>query len=68
MEAYKINTGQKKAIEKNPFAQNQFFNPVQDINGEWFIGESEINSLIQHQGWKNAMLSEYVPPTPPEAI
>jgi hypothetical protein len=68
MNAYKITQGQKNAIEKQPFADNQFFNPVQDINGDWFIFEVEMNSAVKNKGWARATLAEYVPPIPTETI
>ena len=45
-----------------------YFNPVQDINGDWFIFEVEMNSIIINKGWKNALEATYVPPTPTELI
>jgi len=63
MEGYKINIGQKTAIENTKMKGGAYFNPVQDVNGDYFIFEVEMNSIITNQGWKNALEAEYVPPT-----
>ncbi len=68
MNAYRITQGQKTAIENQPFAQNQFFNPVKDINGDWFIFEMEMNSAVKNKGWARATLAEYVAPEPEPLI
>lgn len=65
MKMYKITQGQKKAIENQPFAKNQFFNPVQDINGDYFISEVEIEHCVKNRGWQKALLADYVPPAEP---
>ena len=44
MNAYKITSGQKNEIENLLLAPSQYFNPVQDINGNWFIFEQEFNA------------------------
>lgn len=62
---YKINIGQKTAIDKTSFARGEFFHPVQDINGNWFISEVEMNSVVKNNEWKNTMETEYVPPVSP---
>ena len=62
MNAYRINNGQKNAIENQPFANNQYFNPVKDINGDWFIFEIEINAAVKNRGWVKAALAEFIPP------
>jgi len=59
---YKINAGQKNAIEQQPFARNKFYNPVQDINGDWFISEIEMNTIVKNKGWKNSLEAIYVTP------
>ena len=63
MNMYKINAGQKIAIEKQPFARNQFYKPIQDINGDWFISEIEIEYAVKNRGWAKAILADYVAPT-----
>lgn len=62
MEGYIITLEQKNAIENKPFAQNQFFNPVQDINGDWFIFEQEFESCGL------GVLTDFIPPQPIEII
>jgi len=62
MKAYKINIGQKNAIEHTTMKSGAYFNPVDDINGDWFIFEVEMDSIINNKGWKNALEAEYVPP------
>ena len=62
MKGYKINVGQKNAIEHTTMKGGAYFNPVQDINGDWFIFEIEMDSIINNQGWKNALEATYVPP------
>jgi hypothetical protein len=61
MNAYKITSGQKNSIEIQPFAASQFFNPVQDTNGDWFIFEQEFESCGL------GVLTEFIPP-PSETI
>jgi hypothetical protein len=68
MNAYKITQGQKNSIENQPFAPSQFFNPVQDINGDWFIFEEEMNAAVKNKGWAKATLAEFVPPVTEEPI
>lgn len=59
---YKITAGQKNSIENQPFADNQYFNPVQDINGDWFIFEQEMDYCVKNKGWAKQDKVEYVPP------
>lgn len=62
MKGYKLTLGQKQAIENTSFAKGQFYNPVQDINGDWFIFEKEMSNLIINNAFKNATLTDYVAP------
>lgn len=62
MEGYKIFTYQKEALIKQTMIDGTKYNPVQDINGDWFIFEQE------HKHCKVGELVEYVPPAPPEII
>lgn len=62
MEGYKITQGQKAAIENTSFASGQFFFPVEDVNGDWFIFEQEMEKLVINNAFKNATKSEYVAP------
>lgn len=38
----KITEGQKNSLLNKHFIQDGFFNPVQDINGDWFISQEEM--------------------------
>lgn len=66
MEGYKITLGQKQAIESTQFASGQYFNPVQDINGDWFIFEEEAKHVMINGAFKNAAKVEYIAPPSPE--
>lgn len=68
MEGYKINTGQKQAIENTLLAKAHFFYPVEDINGDWFIFEEEMNAVVINGAFKNAAKMEYVPPIQEEEL
>ena len=46
MIGYKLNTQQKDLLIGNKFAPNQYFNPVPDINGDYFIFEGEVQGCI----------------------
>jgi hypothetical protein len=68
MKAYKITVEQKNAIEGQPLAPSEYYNPVQDINGDWFIFEIEMNHAVKNKGWAKETLAEYVPPPTEELI
>lgn len=54
---YKLTQEQADFLRGKEFAPDTFFNPVQDINGDWFIFEVEYqNSKLKIEP------SEYVPP------
>ena len=59
---YKLNQGQVNAIRNQKFSENTYFNPVQDINGDWFIFEEEMEAAVKNNGWAKQPLVEYVPP------
>jgi hypothetical protein len=61
MNAYRITLEQKNAIENQLFAPSQFFNPVQDINGDWFIFKQEFKQCGL------GVLTDFIPP-PSEPI
>lgn len=61
MELYKITIGQKNAIVKPQKFNGMFFNPIEDINGEWFISEVEKQFCDENFGW-SLTLSEFVSP------
>jgi len=39
---YKLTIEQKDLLAGAMYDYEQYFNPVQDINGHWFISESEV--------------------------
>lgn len=63
---YKITEGQKNAIENQQFAQSQYFNPVQDRFGNWFIFDIEMEYCVKNNGWAKQDKVEYVAPLPPD--
>ena len=65
MTGYKLTTEQAELLRCNEFAPNQYFNPVQDINGDWFIFDGEVNGhiTVEEFFWvRDLEPSEYVPP------
>lgn len=40
----KLFTGQKDSLIGKLFDDHQFFNPVENIDGDWFISETEAES------------------------
>ena len=53
---YKLTLEQADELRGKEFAPDNYFNPVQDINGDWFIFEVE----YQHTDF-NIEPSEYEP-------
>ena len=49
MIGYKLTTQQKDLLTGQQFAPTQYFNPVQDINGDYFIFEGEVNGCINEE-------------------
>lgn len=49
MTGYKLTIEQKQQIEGKEFAENQFFNPVQDVNGDWFIFDGEVINCVNSE-------------------
>jgi hypothetical protein len=64
MIGYKLDTEQKDLLVGQQFAHDQYFNPVPDINGVYFIFEGEVDECVnQNFMWvKTLQQSEYVPP------
>ena len=65
MIGFKLTETQANLLRGNEFAPNQYFNPVQDINGDWFIFEGEVNGhiTVEEFFWvRDLEPSEYVPP------
>jgi hypothetical protein len=57
-----LNTKQKKAIDGKEFAPDSYFNPIQDINGNWVISLQEIEQCkVEEFIWLNELKQiEYV--------
>ena len=64
MIGYKLTTEQKDLLVGRQFAPNQYFNPVIDINGDYFIFEGEVEGCTNEEFmWvKELPQAEYVPP------
>lgn len=63
MEGYVLTEGRKNALQNASFAKGQYFNPVQDVNGTWYIFEQEKKAAEPLFSWaKDLTLSEYVAP------
>lgn len=64
MQGYRITAEQAALISGKKFNKCTSFLPVQDINGDWFISEQEINDVtFEEFMWvKDLTPSEYVPP------
>lgn len=66
MEGKKLTIEQKEAIQGVYFAENIFFNCVQDINGDWFVFISEDDKLYltntAFEWLNNETEVTYVPP------
>ncbi len=64
MFGYKLETQQKDLLVGQQFAPDQFFNPVPDIDGVYFIFEGEVNGCTNEEFmWvKELPEAEYVPP------
>ena len=45
---YSIDEVQKLEVESILFAPDSYFNPVQDINGFWFISDIEVLTAIEN--------------------
>jgi hypothetical protein len=68
MEGYKLTINQKDSIQGVMYAPDQYFNCVQDINGDWFTFLSPDDMItIADSEWSwipECPVAEYVPPTP----
>jgi len=60
-----LTVPQKDSLIGELVCPDVYFNPIQDINLEWFISEDEINTSIytQHEWIKSLPLVDY--PTEP---
>ena len=65
MIGYKLTSEQAAQIANKFFNYSVMFNPVQDINGDWFIFEGEVNGhiTVEEFFWvRDLEPSEYVAP------
>lgn len=65
MIGYKLTSTQAAEIRGKYFNDSTTFYPVQDINGDWFIFEGEVNGhiTVEEFFWvRDLEPSEYVPP------
>lgn len=64
MIGYKLETQQKDLLVGKQFAPDQYFNPVADIDGVYFIFEGEVENCTNEEFlWvKELPTAEYVPP------
>ena len=64
MIGYKLTTEQRDELVGQQFAPDQYFNPVADIDGVYFIFEGEVNGCTKEEFmWvKELPTAEYVPP------
>ena len=62
MEGYKIFNYQRDVLIQQTMNDGRKYNPVKDINGDYFIFEEEYKQCGL------GVLAEYVPPTPTEII
>lgn len=66
MNGIKLTTTQKEQLQGVYFAENIFFNCVQDINGDWFVFISEDDKLYlrntDFEWLNNETEVTYVPP------
>jgi len=66
MNAVKLTIAQKEQLQGVYFAENIFFNCVQDINGDWFVFLSEEDKLYLRNTefeWLNSEIeTTYIPP------
>jgi hypothetical protein len=69
MDGYKLTIQQKDSIQGVCYADAQYFNCVQDINGEWFTFLSDADIIIvtdSEWAWiLDCPFVEYVPPIYP---
>ena len=63
MKKYKLTTEQKETLIGQTYDGIQYFNPVLDINENWFISIEEVNNCINEsfQWVKDLQLIEYNP-------
>lgn len=67
MTGYKLTETQRNLLIGQQFAPDQYFNPVPDINGDYFIFDGEVNGCTNEDYmWvKDLLSSEYIQPIQP---
>ena len=70
MIGYILTIEQQEQIQGQYYSEYQFFNCVQDINGQWFLFLSnEDKAQIESTEWSWVLqlpIGEYVPPIAPQ--
>lgn len=63
MEVYKLTIEQKNDLNGQSYDSDQYFNPVLDADGNWFISIEEVNGCINEsfQWVKDLPLINYNP-------
>ena len=61
MLGYKLTTEQKDLLVGVEYTTDMYFNPIQDVNGDWFIFSIEVN-LCDIAWVKTLPQEDYVPP------
>ena len=64
MDMYKLTVLEKNEIEGKTFDGVTYFNPVQDINDDWFISPVEVDNCTHEAGieWVHDLpLEEFIP-------
>ena len=61
---YKLKIEQKESLIGVAYDGEQYFNPVQDINGDWFISEDEVFGCTNTDYFwiRRLVYSEFVAP------
>jgi hypothetical protein len=64
MIGYKLTPEQKELLVGQYFNDNSQFNPIQDVNGEWFIFDKEVEECTNanFELVKDLVISDYVAP------
>lgn len=67
MNGYKLTHQQSNSLKGEWYAPDSYFNPVEDINGDYFIFSEEVNQCVNPDFmWvKNLPEAEYLPPPLP---
>ena len=60
---YKLTLSQKELLTGKQFTTDSYFNPITDINGDWFISKEEIKNCNNEEFiWvKDLIESEFIP-------